>query len=193
MKLLEEKIAAECSVFEGDILKVDGFLNHRLDVAFLNEVGKEFARLFAGGGVNKILTVEASGIAVACLAAQHFTPVPPVVFAKKNSPKNIGKDVFSAKVFSFTRGTSTEISVSKLYLSPADKLLIIDDFLAKGSALCALADIADAAGAHIVGAGIVIEKAYQGGGGVLRARGIRVESLAMIESMCPEAGIKFRS
>ena len=107
MKLLEEKILSECSVFEGDILKVDGFLNHRIDVAFLNEIGKEFARIFKDSGVNKILTVEASGIAVACLAAQHFVPVPPVVFAKKNSPKNIGKEVYSKA--NFYARTSTEI------------------------------------------------------------------------------------
>ena len=129
---------------------------------------------------------------MACLAAQHFVPVPPVVFAKKNSPKNIGKEVYSAKSFSFTRGTSTEISVSRLYLNPSDRVLIIDDFLARGSALTALADIVEAAGAHIVGAGIVIEKSYQGGGDILRSRGIRVESLAVIESMSPETGIIFK-
>ena len=191
MRLLEEKIASEGKVYEGDILKVDCFLNHRIDVRFLCEIGKEFHRLFADCAVNKILTIEASGIGVACLTAQFFDGGIPVVFAKKSKTKNISSAVYSSKVVSYTHGKEYDVVVSREFLGADDRILIIDDFLAKGSALEALLDIASQSGATVVGAGIVIEKAYQGGGELIRERGIRVESLAKIESMSPEDGIRF--
>lgn len=189
MKLLEEKIRKEGKVYAGNVLKVDNFLNHQIDVAFLCEIGKEFHRLFKDCGVNKILTIEASGIGIACVAAQYFDV--PVVFAKKNKSVNIAGDVYTAPVTSFTHKKNYDIIVSKDFLHPTDRVLIIDDFLAEGSALLGLTSLVTDAGATIVGAGIVIEKAFQQGGQMMRERGVRVESLARIQSMDVEEGIVF--
>lgn len=192
MKALEEKILKEGKVCEGDVLKVDGFLNHRIDVSFMNEIGEEFARLFRDCGVNKLLTIEASGIGVACVTALHFHPTLPVVFAKKSNAKYLKGNIYTSKVESYTKGKTYDVIVSGEYLGARDRVLIIDDFLAKGSALNALTDICRQAGAEIAGVGIVIEKSYQGGGELIRAKGIRVESLAQIESMSYENGIVFK-
>jgi len=189
MRLLEQKILSCGKIGEGDVLKVDSFLNHQIDVAFLNEIGKEFYKLFGNCKVNKILTIESSGIGVACITAQYFGV--PVVFAKKTKTINIYADVFTSTVYSYTHQNTYEIVVSKEFLHPEDKVLIIDDFLAKGSALCALMSLIEAAGASTVGAGIVIEKAYQSGGDIVRAKGVRVESLARISSMNVQDGITF--
>lgn len=189
MKLLEDKIRAEGKVFEGNVLKVDSFLNHCIDVRFLQEIGKEFHRLFGDCGVNKILTIEASGIGIACIAAQYFDV--PVVFAKKTKSINIAGDVYTAPVTSFTRGKTYDIQVSKAFLSPQDRILILDDFLAEGNALLGLAKLAEDAGATLIGAGIVIEKAFQNGAMRVREHGIRVESLARIASMDVKDGVTF--
>ncbi len=189
MKLLEEKIVKDGKIKEGNILKVDSFLNHQIDVNLLNELGKEFKRRFANENITKILTIEASGIGVACITAQHFNV--PVVFAKKTQTKNIAGDTYKSKVESFTHGRIYDIIVSKEFLHPEDKVLIIDDFLAKGSALNGLAELVTNAGATIVGAGIVIEKGFQEGGELIRSRGIKVESLAIIDEML-DGKIKFR-
>ena len=191
MKLLEEKIIREGKIYEGDVLKVDGFLNHRMDIEFINEIGKEFYRLFKDEGVNKILTIEASGIGIACVTALNFEPVVPIVFAKKALSLNLGSDLYSTQVFSYTKGKTYDAVVSKNYLTAEDRVLIIDDFLANGSALQALIDLCKQAGATVVGAGIVIEKAYQEGGDMIRNMGVRVESLARIKSMSTEKGIEF--
>ena len=191
MKALEEKILKEGKIYEGNILKVDGFLNHRIDVEFLNDMGKEFFSLYRDQGINKILTIEASGIGIACVTALNFEPVVPAVYAKKSASKNISGNVYSSKVYSYTHDRTYDVMVSKEHLSKEDKILIIDDFLAKGAALEALVDICNQAGAEVVGVGIVIEKAYQGGGEKLRNRGVRIESLARIASMSVEDGIKF--
>ena len=176
---LENKIMTEGRIAKGDVLRVDSFLNHKIDVRFLCEIGREFHRLFSDCGVNKILTVESSGIGVACMTAQFFDC--PVLFAKKSKSSNISSEVYTAVAHSYTH---------KEYLTPDDTVLIIDDFLARGEALRALVDIVSQSGARLVGCGAVIEKKYQGGGDELRGRGIRVESLAMIESMS-EDGIVF--
>ena len=189
MKLLEERILKDGKIGEGNVLKVDSFLNHQIDVPFLTLLGKEFHRLYRDGGVNKILTIEASGIGVACLTAAEFGV--PVVFAKKTLTNNIYADVYTSSVYSYTHQKNYEIVVSRQFLSNGDRVLIIDDFLAKGSALLALLSLIRDAGAEVVGAGIVIEKAYQEGGAIVRAKGVRVESLARIASMTPEGGITF--
>ncbi len=189
MKLLEDRILKDGIVGEGDVLKVNSFVNHQIDVPFIFELGKEFKRLFDKDNVTKILTIEASGIGIACLVAQYFSV--PVVFAKKNRTTNISPDVYTAAVKSYTHGTTYDIVVSKEFLSADDRILIIDDFLAMGSALEGLIDLTEQSGATIVGAGIIIEKAYQPGGDLIRSRGIRVESLARIESMSVEDGVKF--
>ncbi len=189
MKLLEDRILKDGKVGEGNVLKVDGFVNHQIDVGFMCELGKEFKRLFADTEVTKILTIEASGIGIACLTAQYFDV--PVVFAKKTKTNNIYADVYTSKVESYTHGTTYDIVVSKQFLNPGDKVLIIDDFLAKGSALKGLISLIEDAGASVVGAGIVIEKAYQPGGDLIRSMGLRVESLARIASMSVEDGVKF--
>lgn len=174
-----------------EVLKVDSFLNHQMDVAFLEEIGREFRRRFAGCQVDRILTIEASGIGIACLAAPAFDHVP-VVFAKKNKTKNIDGNVYLSQVESFTQGKRPyPIFVSKEFLNPGERVLLIDDFLANGSALSALIDLVHQAGAQVVGAGIVIEKAFQPGGALIRGKGVRVESLARIESMDEEDGITF--
>lgn len=189
MQLLKDRIQQDGIVMEGNVLKVDSFLNHQMDVTLFNEIGKEFARRFAGCGVNKILTVEASGIGIACITAQHFNV--PVVFAKKSKTKNIAGEVYTARVVSYTHGREYDIMVSKRFLGPADRVLLIDDFLANGAALLGLAEIVEASGATLVGAGIVIEKGFQPGGKLVRDRGIRVESLAVIASMDEKSGITF--
>ncbi len=189
MKLLEDRILKDGVVLSGGVLKVDGFLNHRLDVPFFDELAKEFYRLFGNSDVNKILTVEASGIGLACITALRFGC--PVVFAKKSRTKNVTGGIYTAPVFSFTHGEPYEIMVSEAYLGPSDRVLIIDDFLAMGEALRGLRKICEDAGAYVVGAGIAIEKAFQPGGKSLRESGLRVESLARIESMDPEKGITF--
>lgn len=191
MDLLKEKIVKEGQVYPGNILKVDCFLNHQIDCTFLREVGKEFHRLFKDEGVNKILTIEASGIAIGTVVAQEFEC--PLVFAKKNKTKNIAGDVYSSSVESFTHSTTYNIIVSEKFLNPGDKVLIVDDFLAIGNALKGLIDLVKQSGAELAGCGTVIEKGYQHGGDALREAGIRVESLAIIESMNDETGeIVFR-
>lgn len=191
MDLLKKKILEEGQVYAGNILKVDCFLNHQIDCGFLVEVGKEFHRLYKDEGVNKILTIEASGIAIGAMVAQEFGC--PLVFAKKNKTKNIAGDVYTAPVESFTHGTTYNIMVSKKFLNPGDKVLIVDDFLAIGNALKGLISLVEESGAELVGCGTVIEKGYQHGGDKLRAEGIRVESLAIIESMDADKGeIVFR-
>ncbi|MFR2017369.1 xanthine phosphoribosyltransferase [Eubacterium sp.] len=191
MDLLKKKILEEGQVYAGNILKVDCFLNHQIDCGFLAEVGKEFHRLYKDEGVNKILTIEASGIAIGAMVAQEFGC--PLVFAKKNKTKNIAGDVYTAPVESFTHGTTYNIMVSKKFLNPGDKVLIVDDFLAIGNALKGLISLVKESGAELVGCGTVIEKGYQHGGDKLRAEGIRVESLAIIESMDADKGeIVFR-
>lgn len=181
MRLLEERIRRDGIVLDGGVLKVDSFLNHQMDVALFGEMAREFHRLFADSGVNKILTIEASGIGIACVTAQAFSCS--VLFAKKAKTKNIPGDVYSAKVESFTHGATYDIIVSKNFLGPGDRVLIIDDFLANGEALSGLMSLVSQAGAETVGAGIAIEKAFQPGGRLLRERGLRIESLARIRSM----------
>ena len=189
MKLLENRIRKDGVVEAGNVLKVGSFLNHQIDVPFLNELGREFYNLYKNCGVNKILTIEASGIGIACITAQFFGC--PVVFAKKSKTINITGDVYTTQVVSFTHGNAKNIIVSKEFLDPSDRILIIDDFLAKGNALRGLINIVKEAGATVVGAGIVIEKAYQDGGDLIRNMGIRVESLAKISAMSPDGGIEF--
>ena len=191
MQMLIDKIKSEGKVKDGDILKVDSFLNHRMDIKFINEIGKEFKRIFSKDEITKILTIESSGIGIACITAQYFDV--PVVFAKKSITKNIAGEVYTERVESFTHGRTYDIIVSKDFLLPEDKILIIDDFLAKGSALKGLVGIVNAAGAELVGAGIVIEKSFQGGGELIRGMGVRVESLAVIDSIDVENGCVFRS
>lgn len=189
LQLLEDRIRRDGIVRDGGVLKVDSFLNHQMDVAFFAEMAKEFERLYHNCGVNKILTIEASGIGVACITAQYFGC--PVVFAKKNKTLNIAGDVWTSKVRSFTHGKVYDIIVSKDFLTPEDRVLIIDDFLANGAALQGLIDLVHQAGAAVVGAGICIEKAFQPGGELIRGMGVRVESLARIRSMSVENGVEF--
>ena len=189
MKLLEDRILKDGHIGADNVLKVDSFLNHQIDVNFVCELGKEFYRLFKDENITKILTIEASGIGIACLAAQYFGV--PVVFAKKTKTINIYSDTYNATVHSYTHKRDYDIVVSKEFLSKEDNVLIIDDFLAKGSALTALLMLIKKAGAKTAGAGIVIEKAYQGGGNLVRDMGIRVESLAKIKSISQKDGIVF--
>ena len=188
MKLLEERILKDGKIKPGNVLKVDGFINHQIDVPFVSELGREFYRRFKDDNVTKILTIEASGIGIACLTAEHFGV--PVVFAKKSRTTNISNDVYTARVDSFTHGTTCDIIVSKEYLTPSDRVLIIDDFLALGNALVGLREITLASGATLIGAGILIEKSFQTGGKMLREQGMRIESLAKIASMT-DTGITF--
>ncbi len=188
MKLLEDRIRKDGKIGAGNVLKVDGFLNHQMDVPFLAELGKEFHRLFQDEGITKILTIEASGIGIAALAAQYFGV--PVLFAKKTPTNNISGDIYTAQVYSYTHERTYNIYVAKDFLLPTDRVLIIDDFLAKGSALFALLELIKSAGASVAGAGICIEKAYQEGGSKIRETGLRVESLARIAAM-DEHGVTF--
>ena len=189
MNFLEERIQKDGVVKEGNVLKVDSFLNHQMDVQLFQQMGEEFKRRFADKEINKILTIEASGIGIACIVASHFHV--PVVFAKKTKTINIYSDTYNATVHSYTHKRDYDIVVSKEFLSKEDNVLIIDDFLAKGSALTALLMLIEKAGAKTAGAGIVIEKAYQGGGNLVRDMGIRVESLAKIKSISKKDGIVF--
>ena len=189
MQLLEDRIRQDGKVRGTDILQVDSFLTHQIDVELLNALGREGRRLFDGCGVNKILTIEASGIGLACIAAQYFNC--PVVFAKKSQTKNIAGDVYTTKVESFTHGRVYDVIVSKDFLCSDDRVLIIDDFLANGAALEGLIRLIGQAGAVLVGAGIAVEKAFQPGGSRLRQQGVRVESLARIKSMDEKTGIVF--
>jgi len=192
MKLLEERIRKDGVVKEGNVLKVDSFLNHQMDVELFNEMGKEFKRLFADKPINKILTIEASGIGIACIVAQSFHV--PVVFAKKSQSVNIDGDLYTSKVESFTHKRVYDIIVSKKFLSADDHVLIIDDFLANGCAVMGLIDLINEAGATLEGVGIAVEKGFQQGGKLIRDKGIRLESLAIIESMDAATGeIRFRS
>jgi len=189
VQLLEERIKATGKVCAGDVLKVNGFLNHQIDVPFVCLLGKEFHRLYKDCDVNKILTIEASGIGVACLTAQFFNC--PVLFAKKAVTSNMGAGVYTAPVHSYTHGIDGTVYVEKQFLTDTDRVLIIDDFLATGSALLSLIELCHQAHATVVGCGSVIEKAYQTGGRAIRDRGIRVESLARIQAMSVENGITF--
>lgn len=189
MQLMEERIRKNGIVRAGNVLKVDSFLNHQMDIDLFNEMGKEFYRLFGEEHVTKIVTIEASGIGIACITAQYFDC--PVIFAKKSQTKNIAGEVYTAKVESFTHGRVYDIIVAKEFLGPGDRVLIIDDFLANGAALMGLSKLVEDAGATLVGAGIVIEKAFQPGGDMIRARGIRLESLARVKSMNEETGVEF--
>ncbi|MBQ2729563.1 MAG: xanthine phosphoribosyltransferase [Clostridia bacterium] len=189
MKLLEERIKKEGKVFEGDVLKVDRFLNHQIDVNLLSELGAEWKRLYEGTEINKILTIEASGIGIACVAALQFNV--PVVFAKKTKTVNIAADVYTSKVESYTHKTTYDIIVSKEFLGSGDKVLIIDDFLANGKALEGLIQLCEDAGATVAGIGIAVEKAHQPGGERIRSLGYRVESLARVKSMSVEGGVEF--
>ena len=189
MELLKERIRRDGKVKGTDVLKVDSFLNHQMDVELFAEIGKEFKRRFADREVNKILTIEASGIGIACVAAQYFKV--PVIFAKKNKTKNIAGDVYTSKVESFTHGKVYDIIVAKEFLLPTDRVLLIDDFLANGSALQGLINLVRDAGAELVGAGICVEKAFQPGGNLIRSMGVRVESLAKIKSMGEDGSIEF--
>ena len=181
MKKLEERIRRDGTIRGTEVLKVDRFLNHQMDIALINEIGQEFYRIFQGNNVTKILTIEASGIGIACLTAQFFQV--PVIFAKKNKTKNIAGDVYTSKVASFTHGRVYDIIVSKEFLGPEDRVLLIDDFLANGSALQGLINLVRDAGATLIGAGICVEKAFQPGGDLIRSMGVRVESLARVKSM----------
>lgn len=187
MKLLEDRILKDGIVKPGNVLKVDSFLNHQMDISLFNDMGKEFKRLFNDTPINKILTIEASGIGIACVAAQYFDNVP-VVFAKKSQTVNIDGEVYSTKIESFTHKRVYDVILSKKYLSSKDHVLIIDDFLANGCALNGLLDIAQKAGATVEGVGIAVEKGFQRGGELIRQKGIRVESLAIIESMDADSG-----
>ena len=187
LKLLEDRILKDGIVKPGNELKVDSFLNHQMDISLFNDMGKEFKRLFNDTPINKILTIEASGIGIACVAAQYFDNVP-VVFAKKSQTVNIDGEVYSTKIESFTHKRVYDVILSKKYLSSKDHVLIIDDFLANGCALNGLLDIAQKAGATVEGVGIAVEKGFQRGGELIRQKGIRVESLAIIESMDADSG-----
>ena len=187
LKLLEDRIVKDGIVKPGNVLKVDSFLNHQMDISLFNDMGKEFKRLFNDTPINKILTIEASGIGIACVAAQYFDNVP-VVFAKKSQTVNIDGEVYSTKIESFTHKRVYDVILSKEYLSSKDHVLIIDDFLANGCALNGLLDIAQKAGATVEGVGIAVEKGFQRGGELIRQKGIRVESLAIIESMDADSG-----
>ena len=187
LKLLEDRIIKDGIVKPGNVLKVDSFLNHQMDISLFNDMGKEFKRLINDTPINKILTIEASGIGIACVAAQYFDNVP-VVFAKKSQTVNIDGEVYSTKIESFTHKRVYDVILSKKYLSSKDHVLIIDDFLANGCALNGLLDIAQKAGATVEGVGIAVEKGFQRGGELIRQKGIRVESLAIIESMDADSG-----
>lgn len=186
MELLEQRIRKEGVVKPGGVLKVDAFLNHQMDVALFNAMSAEWKHLFAGAPVNKILTIEASGIGIACVAAQHFGV--PVVFAKKAKSVNIDGDVWATKIESFTHKRVYDVIVSKKYLGPQDHVLIIDDFLANGCALQGLLRLVREAGAAVEGVGIAVEKGFQRGGELIRAQGVRVESLAVVDAMDVDTG-----
>lgn len=191
MELLEQRIIKDGIVKAGNVLKVDSFLNHQIDIDLMNEIGKEFKRIFSDVEITKIFTIEASGIAVAAIVAQYFNV--PVVFAKKTQSINLDGSVYSTKIESFTHKRVYDVIVSKKYLSPDDRILVVDDFLANGCAAEGLIELINESGATLQGVGIIIEKGFQDGGKRLREKGIRVESLAIIDAMNDETGeIKFR-
>ena len=192
MKLLEERIQKDGVVKAEGVLKVDNFLNHQLDINLFDQMGAEFKRLFADAPINKILTIEASGIGIAAIVARHFDNAP-VVFAKKSQSINLDGDMYTTRIQSFTHGKIFDVIVSKKFLGPNDHVLIVDDFLANGCALNGLIEIVETAGATVEGIGIAIEKGFQPGGKTLRERGYRLESLAIVDSMDPQTGkITFR-
>lgn len=190
MKLLEDRILKEGQVRPGNVLKVDCFLNHQLDVELLDSMGEEFYRLFREDGINKILTIEASGIAIACMAARHFNV--PVIFAKKAKSKNLDGDVYTSTVHSYTYGKDYDITMAQKFLGPEDRVLIIDDFMAVGKAMHGLLDICQQAGAQVAGIGIAIEKGFQQGGDSLRKQGYKLESLAIVDRMNDDGTLEFR-
>ena len=185
MELLQQRILSDGKVLPGGILKVDGFLNHQIDPALLYEMAKELQRLYAGEQINKVLTIEASGIAIATMVG--YVLGCPLVFAKNSKTKNISNNVYSVEVESFTHGNTNTVVVSKEYIKPGDRVLIVDDFLATGAALVGLKALVEQAGATVVGAGIAIEKVFQGGGDLLRQQGLRIESLARIAAMSDDS------
>ena len=191
MNFLEERITKDGIVKEGNVLKVDSFLNHRMDIELFNEMGREWKKRFADKPINKILTIEASGIGIACIAAQHFGV--PVVFAKKSKSINIEGEMYVAEVESFTHRCKNQVIVSKKFLGPEDHVLIIDDFLANGCALQGLLQIVQSAGGTVEGIGIAVEKGFQSGGRMIRNLGYHLESLAIVESMdASDGSINFR-
>ena len=191
MNFLEERIVKDVIVKEGNVLKVDSFLNHQMDIDLFNRMGAEFKKRFAGKNINKIVTIEASGIGIACVAAMHFNV--PVVFAKKAKSINIDGDMYIAEVESFTHKCKNQVIVSKKFLSENDHVLIIDDFLANGCALQGLISIINQAGGTVEGIGIAIEKGFQNGGNIIRNLGYQLESLAIVDSMDAATGtVKFR-
>ncbi len=189
MILLKERIKEECEIKEGNVVKVDGFLNHQVDVDLLNEIGKEFKRRFKDVEVDKILTAETSGIAIAAITAQYFRV--PMVFARKRESQNLSDDKYSTDVYSYTQGKTYKIMVAKEYLKEGENILIIDDFLANGKAISGLVDLIHEARANLVGVGVAIEKGFQVGGQALRDEGIQLESLAIIDEI-EDGKIKFR-
>ena len=192
MQLLKDRIRKDGIIKQGNVLKVDSFLNHQMDIGLFAAIGQEFKNRFADTSVTKILTIEASGIGIACIAAQHFGNAP-VVFAKKSESINLDGDTYCTKVESFTHKRVYDVIVSKKYLGPDDHVLIIDDFLANGCAVLGLIDLVQSAGATIEGVGIAVEKGFQTGGKLLRDKGIHVESLAIVEAMDAKTGtIEFR-
>jgi len=190
MQILKDKIISHGKVMPGSILNVGSFLNQQVDIQLYNEIGKEFHRIFSNEHVTRILTIEASGIGIACMTAQYFNV--PVVFARKFRAKNVDDNLYSTHITSYTHGIDYTITVPRIYLNPDDSVLLIDDFLANGCALEGLVALVKISGAKLTGAGAVIEKGFQQGGKRLREMGIRLESLAIIESMSPEKGITFR-
>lgn len=189
MELLEQRIIKDGEARPGGILKVDSFLNHQIDPVLLHEMALELNRLYTGCGVNKVLTIEASGIALACMTAYELNC--PLVFAKKSKSRNISEQVYTAEIPSFTHGNVNTVVVSREYLHSEDRILLVDDFLATGAALTGLKALAEQAGAQVIGAGIAIEKVFQGGGEVLRAQGLRVESLARIREIGEDGKLFF--
>lgn len=179
MEILKKRILADGEVYPGGIIKVDSFLNHQMDTALIDEIGREFFEHFKGRGITKILTVEASGIGIACLSARYFGV--PVVFAKKSESKNLSGELYTSDVYSFTKGKMFTVRVGRRFLSADDRVLLIDDFLANGRALLGLIDISKQAGAAVVGAGICVEKAFQEGGDIVRGMGIDLYSLAIVD------------
>ena len=190
MKLLEDRILRDGQVRPGNVLKVDCFLNHQLDVDLLDKIGEEFYRIFKDDGVNKILTIEASGIAIACMTARHLYV--PVVVAKKAKSKNIDGDVYTSTVHSYTYGKDYNITLAQKFLGPNDRVLILDDFLANGKAMRGLLDVCQQAGASVAGIGICIEKGFQPGGDELRREGYKLASLAIVDEMGDNGSLKFR-
>ncbi len=191
MENLKNRINKDGKVLPGNLLKVSSFLNHQIDIEFLDSLAEEIIRRFSGAKINKVMTVESSGIAIACSVARLLKV--PAVFCKKNKSSNVPEDVYSTVIHSFTHGKDYTVVVSKEFLNKGDSVLVVDDFLANGCALEGLISLITDAGAEFAGAGIIIEKGFQGGGDKLRAKGLKIESLAIVERMSPEEGVIFRS